>query len=539
MNGVNIEQLLDVHKLILPRYVPIIRNIKLRSAIGLVLLVTVFLTIFIFAKKDVIWTDIIWLAAIAWVPSVVLTDKYIHKYPQRYTPYLVVSHFKAFCVMGFFLVVLKLSVGLHGFSWLELLTGFLVFNLIDAAISYPHKRGEDIDREDARRILQSMGGTQLKSDKTVEIAIEKVKVETDVIKEICQSYWDPVTSAFVQKYLPQAPDGSTKIRVCDDINAEPEKMTTDVKLDALICTTRMNDVNRLNLFLEHVANHLVMGGYFIMSYIPLENVYSDMRKKHSAFGYRIAYIFHFLWFRAARKVPFLDKAYFLSCLRWLDKLNLAIAKRRNRALSKAEMWGRLAFWGLDVIAESEGERERYVIAQRAGNPHPNRMPSYYPVVALAKVGLDGKVLRMHKMRSMYAFSEFIQNRIFQDQGLTETGKFKNDFRLTEYGKFIRRYWIDELPQFYDWLKGDIKLVGMRATSAHYLGLYPQEVYDLYIQVKPGLISPIFDESTTEFKHIVKVEFEYLKSYIRNPVKADLKCFMQTFIDIFFRGVRSK
>lgn len=522
--------------MIVPRYIPLIRLSGIRWLVGLLLCVVAFAGIGYFTQESVLWNDIIWIVFIAWLPSVYLTDKYIHKYPQRYTSYLLTSHFKAFCVMGFLLGLLKLLNGLSSFPPLELTMGFLSFSLLDAAVSYPHKK-EEIDREEARKILQTMGGAK---PQTVHVKeIKKIELQTDFLKQICQSRLDLQFSAFAQNHLPHSIDGSREVQIIDDMVPASRKTVIANNLAALICATRMNDVKRLNLFLEQVAHRLVMGGYLVMTYTPLENVYSAMQKKHSAIGYRIAFIFHFIWFRALRKIPFLDKAYFSSLLGWLDKVHLAIVKRRNRALSKAEMWGRLAFWGMDVVAESDGEKDRCLIARRTSDPHPNRMPSYYPIVSLAKVGLDGKVLRMHKVRSMYAFSEFIQNRLFQDQGLTETGKFKNDFRLTEYGKFIRRYWIDELPQFYDWLKGDIKLVGMRATSAHYLSLYPQEVYDLYIQVKPGLISPIFDEATTDFKQIAQVEYDYLRSYIQHPFKADFNCFIKTFTDIFFRGVRSK
>ncbi len=89
---------------------------------------------------------------------------------------------------------------------------------------------------------------------------------------------------------------------------------------------------------------------------------------------------------------------------------------------------------------------------------------------------------------MYPYSEFLQKQIFEDHGLVGTGKFKNDFRLTEYGKYLRRYWIDELPQIYDWPRGDIKLAGLRATSPHFLSLYPKEFIDLYIRVKGAGIS---------------------------------------------------
>jgi lipopolysaccharide/colanic/teichoic acid biosynthesis glycosyltransferase len=519
------------------RYIPLLKDVKIRTAIGFFLLVIPITSMsMIFNEGQLEYIALISICA--WIISVFFTDKYIHKYPQRYMPYLVISHFKAFCVMVVILVVLGWIVGLNRFSWLARSSGFAIFSLLDAFISFPRKK-EEIDGADARKILQTLGGQQPKSEDTIEEMLKEVVFDTHWFNDLDQAGETPETIAFLRAHLPQAPERSGLVRFLTDMPTEKDKMAEDVKVDALFCSTRMNDVNRLNMFLEYISQHLVMGGYFIMKYTPLENVYSEMRKKHGATVYRGAYLFHFFWFRAIRKIPLLDKAYFSRFLRWLDRLHLALAKRRNRALSKAEMWGRLAFWGMDVIVESDGTMLKYIIAQRTGSPPPNRLPSYYPIVALAKVGLDGKVVRMHKVRSMYPFSEFIQKRIFQDQGLTETGKFKNDFRLTEYGKFIRRYWIDELPQFYDWLKGDIKLVGLRATSAHYLSLYPMEFYDLYIQVKPGLISPIFDESITNFEQIVRVEFDYLKSYIQNPIKTDLRCFIRTFTDIFVRGVRSK
>ena len=144
-----------------------------------------------------------------------------------------------------------------------------------------------------------------------------------------------------------------------------------------------------------------------------------------------------------------------------------------------------------------------------------------------------------RFRSMYAFSEFLQKRVFEDHGLSATGKFKNDPRLTEYGPFIRKYWIDEIPQIYDWIRGDIKLVGIRATSRHYLSLYPPHFKNLYLQTKPGLIPPIFDESTNSFDQIVDVELTYLRAYWRRPIRTDVKYLIETFVDIVFKGVRGR
>jgi lipopolysaccharide/colanic/teichoic acid biosynthesis glycosyltransferase len=183
--------------------------------------------------------------------------------------------------------------------------------------------------------------------------------------------------------------------------------------------------------------------------------------------------------------------------------------------------------------------EKWIIARREAFPIGKKKPSYYLIAPLEKVGLDGKSIHTHKIRTMYPFSEYLQKRIFEEHGLASTGKFKNDFRLTEFGKFLRKYWLDELPQVFDWLRGDVKLVGIRATSRHFLSLYPKKFLELYVQIKPGLIPPIFDESTNGFEQIVEVELKYLQRYWEQPLRTDVRYLIQTFKDISFKGIRSR
>jgi lipopolysaccharide/colanic/teichoic acid biosynthesis glycosyltransferase len=139
---------------------------------------------------------------------------------------------------------------------------------------------------------------------------------------------------------------------------------------------------------------------------------------------------------------------------------------------------------------------------------------------------------------MYPYSEFIQKKVYEDAQLTSTGKFENDFRITKIGKLLRKYWVDEIPQLLDWLRGKIKLVGIRAMSQHYFGLYPKEYQELYYKVKPGIISPIFDEKTIGFAEIVRIEQKYLESYLINPIRTDIKYFFITLKHVL-KGVRSK
>lgn len=103
-----------------------------------------------------------------------------------------------------------------------------------------------------------------------------------------------------------------------------------------------------------------------------------------------------------------------------------------------------------------------------------------------RVGRDGRIFRMHKFRSMVVDAE---DRLKDLQALNEkTGpvfKMKDDPRITRVGKWLRKLSLDELPQFWDVLKGDISIVGPRPAL-------PKEVaeYDDYqrqrLLVKPGI-----------------------------------------------------
>lgn len=103
-----------------------------------------------------------------------------------------------------------------------------------------------------------------------------------------------------------------------------------------------------------------------------------------------------------------------------------------------------------------------------------------------RVGRDGRIFRMHKFRSMVADAE---DRLGELQAFNEkTGpvfKIKNDPRVTRVGHWLRKLSLDELPQFWDVLKGDISIVGPRPAL-------PKEVekYTDYqrqrLLVKPGI-----------------------------------------------------
>lgn len=513
------------------RYVPFIQSVKIRAAIGFILLILLAIssvTIFDNGHLEIV----ILVSVFAWMMSVFFTDKYTHKYPQRYFTYLAASHLKAAIIMMFFLWITINFVVFVTVPHDVLMVGYIFFIFLDFAVSIPCRRDEqyfieEISLETKGIIDDKQNDLEMLSSINTQAIVSKIRLELD--KAIIK---------FIEKNLPVHNEGIEDVLIIDDASVMYDQSKFS-QAGLLVSITRINDVRRLNQFMFFCSNSVTKGGYFVLRYVPLENAAKKLKSRYPGLIYWPLYILHFIWYRALPKIPWLDTFYFSSKISWLDKFYLSITKKRNRILSKAEVWGRLAFCGMQVIAESKGDNELYIIAQRVELPVQNKRPSYYPVVALEKVGLDGKIINMHKIRTMFPFSEFLQKRIFEDHGLLPTGKFANDFRLTGLGKFLRKYWLDELPQVFDWLQGDVKLVGMRATSRHFLSLYPKEFYDLYVQIKPGLIPPIFDESTNGFDQIVKVELKYLKSYWQHPVRTDIRYFIKTFTDIVFRGIRSK
>jgi len=303
------------------------------------------------------------------------------------------------------------------------------------------------------------------------------------------------------------------------------KWETTRLYDLLILNVPLNNVRRINKTLKNLYHMISDGGYIVFAYKDIEILESDIQAQSPKMIVPVRMMAYYIFKRACPKIPFLNKFYF------------AVTKGKNRVLSKAEVWGRYSYCGFDVLKEIQENGMSYAITQKRKTISDNPNPSYYPLIRLNRVSLRGRIVKIHKIRSMYPFSEFIQKNVFEMSGLTTTGKFFNDFRITKIGKIYRKYWIDELPQLLDWFRGEIKLVGIRAMSQHYFSLYSEEYRQLYFQVKPGLLSPIFDEELDSFEMIQKIEQEYLEKYLKHPLLTDIKYFWLTLINIF-KGIRS-
>ena len=108
-----------------------------------------------------------------------------------------------------------------------------------------------------------------------------------------------------------------------------------------------------------------------------------------------------------------------------------------------------------------------------------------------RVGYKGKKIKVLKFRSMYPdadkrLKEILEKDPKAKEEWEKTFKLKNDPRVTPIGKFLRKTSLDELPQFFNVLKGDMSIVGPRPVVEEELKKYYKEKAEIYKSVKPGI-----------------------------------------------------
>lgn len=298
-------------------------------------------------------------------------------------------------------------------------------------------------------------------------------------------------------------------------------------ISLLINLHKLNDIRWINRYLLTLYEKVSIGGYIVGNLQTNEQYKEQFFCKMPSYLARVLFIPNFIFRRAIPKLPFFKQIYF------------SLTDGKNRALSKAEVFGRLHFCGYSVIAEKEINKHLWFISRKVKTISADQNPSYSPLIKLPRVGLNGNTIYLYKIRTMHPYSEYLQEYIYKNNLLDEKGKIKNDFRVTGWGKLLRKLWIDELPQIINWWRGDVSLVGVRALSHHFFDLYPEDMQKLRVQFKPGLVPPYYADMPRTFDEIVESERNYLLRKKEKPFTTDVIYFFKAFYNILFKHARSR
>ena len=162
-----------------------------------------------------------------------------------------------------------------------------------------------------------------------------------------------------------------------------------------------------------------------------------------------------------------------------------------------------------------------------------------------RVGKNGKKFKMYKFRSMYMDAEARKAELMKDNKLGDGKMFKLDFdprvignkvlpdgtKKTGVGDFIRRTSLDEFPQFFNVLKGDMSIVGTRPPLISETNLYELH-HRARLAIKPG-ITGMWQVSgrsdITDFEEVVRLDREYINNW---NIGLDIKILFKTVLVVF-------
>ncbi|ADU96643.1 Undecaprenyl-phosphate galactose phosphotransferase [Thermovibrio ammonificans HB-1] len=149
-----------------------------------------------------------------------------------------------------------------------------------------------------------------------------------------------------------------------------------------------------------------------------------------------------------------------------------------------------------------------------------------------RVGCEGKEFEVIKFRSMYPDAEERLKKLLEKDAKAREEwkkkfKLKNDPRITPIGKFLRKTSLDELPQFFNVLKGDMSVVGPRPVVKEELEKFYKDKAKYYLSVKPGITGYWQVEGRSDIEDYEKrVEMDVW--YVKNQsLWLDIKIILKT------------
>ena len=464
-----------------------------------------------------------------WISVSVAIDKYrLHK-KNNYNDVLFPI------IVGDFIILATITVLIYAFQQfnysrmivfgtigvsfaMELLLGYLFFSGI--------KLRRDADHfDDFRKATQKAIEDQLKLVRSDEILQAKVDARIPPLnKELVISNSGREVYAYIEDQIDLEHMYTLLVSTSTRFNIENQPIHY---YNAIVNLKKVNNIPRINKFFETVNHKLPPQGIFIGCVQTNVLVKKRILKKYPPLINYLLYTLYFLWKRVIPKLPVVKRGYFF------------LTRGQNRALSRAETFGRLYSCGFEVSTHELLNEHIYFTARKIQDPAFDYNATYGPLIRLKRIGKNGKTIYVYKMRTMHPYAEYLQEYVYEQSDLEEGGKFKNDFRVHTAGKFMRRFWIDELPMLFNLLKGDLKIVGVRPLSQQYFDLYDDELKAKRIRTRPGLVPPFYADIPGTLEEIQASEIRYLDAYLKRPFITDVQYFWRASYNIIFKKARSK
>lgn len=293
------------------------------------------------------------------------------------------------------------------------------------------------------------------------------------------------------------------------------------EVNAIINLKKVNDIGNLNTYFRSLNCLLPDAGIHIGC---AETNWGRKIRIYNKYTFKLTA--HLIWafdFIFNRVLPRL--AVFKNIISYLNN-------HRHKALSTAEVLGRLVYNGFEIVEFSQlSDKLLIFVAIKTGEPLIDKTPSFGPIIKLKRVGKHGKMINVYKFRTMHPYSEYLQDFVLKLYGYNHVGKPANDFRLAQWGKFFRRFYLDEIPQIINLIKGDINLVGVRPLSKIRYNQFPEDIKRLRIKFKPGFIPPYVSLNMPDAEGNIEAERIYIREKEKHPLITDIKYLVMGIVNV--------
>lgn len=347
--------------------------------------------------------------------------------------------------------------------------------------------------------------------------------EHEDIRNEIRIYTDQESLDFIEKHIDLT---STNTRLFASTTQFNFNTIRQYRYDALVNLAKLNSIRGINLIFNKVNEKLPDEGLWCICYQSIDQLRESINRKYPPIVRELLQAFAFFTKRILPKIALTSRLYF------------DITKGKHRYFSHTEILGRLYYCGFEVVSECTTPNLNWVVARRKTNPQHLVHKRYGIIIKLPRVCKNKEIRPIYKMRTMYPYAEYIQSYMYQKAGTDDIGKIKNDIRVTGWGRVFRKFWIDELPMIWNFVKGDLKIVGVRPLSMANFSTYPQYLQEKRTKVKPGLIPPMYYDMPKNDKEFYDSEERYIDRYLKSPIKTDIQYFFKALYNIFIKRARS-
>ena len=328
---------------------------------------------------------------------------------------------------------------------------------------------------------------------------------------------------FIRNHVSLSSPSTKVLHTSSKFNVES---LSDEEVADFVNIRTLNHIRYLNKFFEAVNRKIPENGIFIGTFETFGQRRRRIFNRYKKWIALPVYFADFMFHRVFPKLKMTRKIYFF------------LTGGSNRVYSLTEVLGRLVSCGFEIIDYKSYNEQTYFAVKKISDPEYNEEPSYGPLFKMRRIGKNGKVIYVYKFRTMHPYSEYLQKFLFDRNNLQEGGKIKDDFRVTYWGRIMRKLWIDELPMFINFFKGDLKLVGVRPLSKHYLSLYDDELREMRLKHKPGLLPPFYADLPKTLEEIIESEKRYLREFDKYGIITDIKYLFKALNNILIKRARS-